>query len=351
MSNEKQTRYVIFGAGAIGIPVAGLLRQSGSRVVCVARPAYREALERGVTIRQDGEEMIVKLDAVTSARELEPESGDVLIITTKSQATGEAVASLAEVYPNRAPVVCLQNGVYNEEIAARHFKNVYAGLVFLSATQMEPSLITLPKGRTIAIGCYPRGVDDLAEHTALDLSRAGLDATASAYVMAMKWSKLILNLNNATFAIINSWVEHGMADPETRSLMFGVRDEGLRVLDRAGIEVEPPPDEPSPIRARELTEKLKQPARSDAGASLPEDQRTYSSMWQDLQLGRVTGEADHLNGVIVELGRKVGVPTPYNSTLLEIVNRMFDEGLKPGIHTPAELHALIWSRKATDSQH
>ena len=61
MSNEKVSRYVIFGAGAIGIPVGGLLQQAGSRVMCVARPAYREALERGVTIRQDGEEMIVKI--------------------------------------------------------------------------------------------------------------------------------------------------------------------------------------------------------------------------------------------------------------------------------------------------
>jgi 2-dehydropantoate 2-reductase len=352
MSNGKATRYVIFGAGAIGIPVGGLLKQAGSRVVCVARPAHREALERGVTVRQDGQEMSVRLDAVTAARELEPEGGDVLVIATKSQATEAAVEELAEVYDSAAPVVCLQNGVRNEEVAARRFKNVYAGLVFFAAAQMEHSLITLPHGRTIAIGRYPEGLDGLAEQICGDLSRAGFDATASAYVMAMKWSKLILNLNNATFAIIDDWVEHGMADPETRRFMFEVRDEGIRVLDAAGIEVEPPPGEPSPIRARAMTEKLKQPPKpSDPGASLPEDQRTYSSTWQDLRRGRKAGEADHLNGVIVELGRKLGIPTPYNSTLLDVVNRMFDEGLKPGLHTLAELHALARSRGATDSQH
>lgn len=353
MSNEKPTRYVIFGAGAIGIPVGGMLHLSGSRVICVARPAYRDALASGVTIRQEGREIIAKLDAVTSASELEPESGDVLIIVTKSQATEEAVASLAQIYPNTTPVVCLQNGIDNEAIAARRFENVYAGLLFLSATQLEPTLVTVSQGRTIVIGRYPLGVDKVAERLALDLKRAGFDATASAHVMAMKWSKLILNLNNATFSILDYWVEQGMADPETRNLVFEVRDEGLRVLDRAGIEVEPPAGEPSPIRAREMTEKLKEPLKSNDGASLPEDQRTYASMWQDLQLGRKTGETDYLNGVIVELGRKFGIATPYNSTLLEVVNRMFDEGLKPGIYTPTELHALIRSRsrKATDSQH
>lgn len=352
MSNEKATRYVIFGAGAIGIPVGGLLHQAGARVVCVARPAYREALKRGVTIKQKDEEIVVKVDAVSAARDLKPESGDVLIITTKSQTTGAAVEELAEIYDSNTPVVCLQNGVRNEEIAARRFKNVYAGLVFFSATQMEPSLITRPQGRTIAIGCYPEGVDLLAEQISDDLTRAGFEAIASAHVMAMKWGKFIMNLNNATHAITGYYIEQGMADLEMRSLMFEVRSEGLRVLDAAGINVEPPEGAPSPIKVRETTEKLKLPPRpTNTVANLPEDQRTYASMWQDLQLDRRTGEADHLNGVVVELGRKLSIPTPYNSTLLEIINRMFDEGLKPGIYAPAELHARIRSRKATDSQY
>ncbi|MGA9767596.1 MAG: 2-dehydropantoate 2-reductase [Blastocatellia bacterium] len=343
MSKEKATRYVIFGAGAIGIPVGGLLDQAGARVVCVARPANQEALKRGVTIRQKGGDIIVKLDAVTTARELEPESGDVLIITTKSQTTESVIEELAEVYDSSTPVVCLQNGVRNEEAAARRFRNVYAGLVFLSASQMEPSIIQRTQGDTIAVGRYPEGVDPLAEHISDDLRRAGFEAIASAHVMAMKWGKFVMNLNNATHAITGYYIEQGMADADMRSLMFEVRTEGLRVLDAAGINVEPPAGTPSPVKVRETTEKLKLPPRA---TNPPEDQRTYASMWQDLQLGRASGEADHLNGVIVELGRKLSIPTPYNSTLLEIVNRMFDEGLKPGIYTPAELH-----RKATDSQY
>jgi ketopantoate reductase len=133
-----------------------------------------------------------------------------------------------------------------------------------------------------------------------------------------------------------------MGDAEMRGLMYEVREEGLRVLDAAGIEVEPPPGEPSPIRVRELNKKLKEPLRTPGeGAALPEEQRTYASMWQDLFLGRKSGEADYLNGKIVELGQKLGIPTPYNSALLKIVNRMFDEGLKPGIYKPEELRALI----------
>ena len=162
--------------------------------------------------------------------------------------------------------------------------------------------------------------------------------------MAMKWGKLVANLNNATHAITDYWLERGMAEVEMRTLMVEVREEGLRVLDAAGIAVEPPAGEPSPIRIRRMTEKLKLPPDPTRSApDVPEDQRTYASMWQDLVLDRPSSEADFLNGEIVVLGRKLGIPTPYNSALLEIINGMFDKNLKPGIHTPAELRSLIRS--------
>jgi 2-dehydropantoate 2-reductase len=342
MNIEKPTRYVIFGAGAIGSVVAGLLNRAGSRVVCITRPAYARALSLGIVLKEPNEETAVRADAVTSLSDLAPERGDVAMITTKSQATETAVEELYRRYGERLRVFCFQNGVRNEEIAARRFEHIYAGLVFFSAVQLEPSVITLPQGRRVAIGCYPEGLDETARVLCGDLARAGLDAIASDHVMAMKWGKLVANLNNAVCAITGYWLEQAMADPETRKLMLEVREEGLRVLDAAGIAVEPPAGEPSPIRIREMTEKLKEPSRHVADAEgLPEALRTYASTWQDLRLGRKTGESHFLNGEIVTLGEKLGIPTPYNSTLLRVIDRMFEQGLAPGVHSPRELRELI----------
>jgi 2-dehydropantoate 2-reductase len=345
MSNEKPVRYVIFGAGAIGSAIAGLLTRAGSRVICVARPAYAGALRGGIVINDNGEELAVRVDAVSAARDLSPESGDVALITTKSQATEAAADELLDRYDGTLPVVCLQNGVRNEEIVARRFQNVYAGLVFLSAVQLEPAVIELPQGRSVAIGCYPGGLDNLARELCADLRRAGFEALASAHVMPMKWGKLVANLNNATTTITGYWLERAMSDPEMRRLMLAVREEGLRVLDAAGIAVEPPADQPSPIRIREMTDKLREPPKHPYDlARLTQGPQTYSSMWQDLHLGRKTHEAGFLNGDIVALGEGLGIPTPYNSMLLEIVNRMFEEGLKPGLYSPDQLNGLIQSR-------
>ncbi|MFY9609079.1 MAG: ketopantoate reductase family protein [Blastocatellia bacterium] len=347
MSDGKRPRYVIFGAGAVGSTVGGLLARAGSRVVCVARPARVAALSKGIVLKLDGREIVVKVESGSHIRDLKPDSSDIVVITTKSQMTESVIGELAVVYNKELRVVCLQNGTRNEEIARRTFENVYAGLVFFSAVQLEPTSISLPQGLTVAVGCYPKGVDNTARELCDDLTRAGFDTLASGYVMSMKWGKLVANLNNATHAITGYWLERGMADREMRRLMLEVREEGLRVLDAAGIEVEPPAGEPSPIRIREMTEKLRlSPDPQRSRADVPEEHRTYASMWQDLVLNRRTSEVDFLNGEIVRLGRKLGIPTPYNAALLEIVNRMFDGNLKPGIHTPAELRAQIRSSAA-----
>src|SRR5947207_2839230 len=121
MSDEKSIRYVIFGAGAIGAAIGGLLNRAGSNVVCVARPAVAEALRRGIVIEERGERTTLTADAVTAVDQLSPQDGDVALITTKSQASEEAARELSRVYDKTLPVVCLQNGVRNEEIVASRF--------------------------------------------------------------------------------------------------------------------------------------------------------------------------------------------------------------------------------------
>ncbi|MEW6130036.1 MAG: 2-dehydropantoate 2-reductase [Acidobacteriota bacterium] len=345
MSEGKPERYIIFGAGAIGIAVGALLLNLGKRVAFIARPIFADALKRGVTIKQEDREVFCQAEAVTAANQLRYQPGDVVVVTVKSQVMREAIEELAAACDKRIPVVCLQNGVSNEAVAAEHFENVYAALVLFSAVQLDPQLITMPRGRSIAIGLYPDRVDKLLQAICEDLAQSGFEALASPYVMAMKWGKLIANLNNATHAITGYWVELGAADPEMRELTIAVREEGMRTLAAAGIAAEPPEAEPSPIRISKWTERIRQTRQPlDEALQLPEPLRTYASMHQDLMLGRKTHEADYLNGEIIKLGKRLNLPTPYNSALLEIVNRMFTEGLQAGIHTPAELHALIKNR-------
>src|SRR5262249_32782853 len=151
MSNEKPRRYIIFGAGAIGAAVGGLLLRAGEKVEFIARPRYAEAIRRGITIKQDGNEVRFASRAFTAADQLEYAEGDVVFMAVKSQVMAAAVEELAAVCDKSIPVVCLQNGTSNEAVAARRFERVYAALVLLSAVQLEPQTITMPRGRSIAV--------------------------------------------------------------------------------------------------------------------------------------------------------------------------------------------------------
>jgi len=348
MSNQDDspTRYVIYGAGSIGCAVGGLLANSGCRVLFVARPRVAAAIASGFEIKTAESDLYVRGDAVVELDRDSIEPDDVVIITVKSQDTRAALVALLELYGPEVGVVCLQNGVSNERIASESFTRVYGGLLLISTVQLEPNVVTL-KGNKIAIGLYPDGVDSTAERLAVDLDRAGFGGMVSPHVMSLKWAKLIANLNNATHAITGYWLEKSAADPEMRALMLAVREEGLAILDAAGIAVEPPDSEPNPIRIREDTAKLRQPPgkQSDRGPKWPEERRTYPSMLQDLLLKRKSTEADFLNGEIVNLGGKLGLPTPYNRALIEMMRRMGEEGIQPGAYSPSDLHSMIAGKR------
>jgi 2-dehydropantoate 2-reductase len=344
--NKTPTRYIIYGAGSIGCAVGGFLTNSGCDVLFVARPNIATAIAAGFEIKAADAEIQVQGDVVTNLDETVIEPGDLIIITVKSQDTAAALDEISRKYQPSFGVVCLQNGVSNEPMASQIFTRVYGGLLLISTVQLEPQVVTMT-GNRIAIGCYPDGANHVAESLVADLGHAGFDAMVSPHVMALKWAKLIANLNNATHAITGYWLEKSAGDPEMRSLMAAVRQEGLAILDAAGISVEPPDGERNPIRIRDETAKLGQPppSNSENTPALPKQGRTYPSMLQDLLLGRRANEADFLNGAIVKLGDKLGLPTPYNRTLMETVHRMSnDKSLRPGFYSPTSLKELIEGR-------
>src|SRR5262245_32411341 len=75
MDKGKPERYIIFGAGAIGTSVGGLLVNIGKRVEFIGRPAYADAIQRGVTIKYDEKEIFFKASAVTAANQLAYKEG------------------------------------------------------------------------------------------------------------------------------------------------------------------------------------------------------------------------------------------------------------------------------------
>jgi 2-dehydropantoate 2-reductase len=89
-------RFIIHGAGAIGSLVGGRLAQSGAEVILIARAAHAATInQKGLLIRtREGDQVVKDLRAVLSPSEIKPQSGDVIILTVKTQQTAAVMRQL-----------------------------------------------------------------------------------------------------------------------------------------------------------------------------------------------------------------------------------------------------------------
>lgn len=134
--------------------------------------------------------------------------------------------------------------------------------------------------------------------------------------------KLLVNLNNALNAISDVPLVEELSNRKWRLKLADQMEEGLAVLKAEGVT----PSPPSPVPAWVLPYILRFPTplfRAAAKQMLAIDPKARSSMWDDLQHGRKT-EIDELQGEIIRLGEKHGIPTPVNSSVAQQIQTLQD---------------------------
>jgi len=325
-------RYIIYGAGAIGSIIGGHLNRLGASVVLVGPAEHARAIRRrGLTLRLPGETMQVKVPAVARAQDLAPFTpGDVVLICAKSHQTVRCLGQLRRAgAPRSLPIFCCQNSFLNEAQATLFFDRVYGVTVYVDGIFVRPGEAIHPTGRRyghLEIGRYPSGVDALARRVSRDLVAAGFSVRTTPEVMRVKRAKFVLNMANAAIAITNQ-------RRESAPLVRKLRAEAARVLRASGLDFEALAD--FRRRAEAGTGTLQVPA--DAVA----DGLVADSTWQSLYRRKGSIETPYFNGVVVHLGQCLGLPTPYNAAIFEIITAMARRGERPGKYTAPELQRRI----------
>ena len=321
-------RYVILGAGAIGGTIGGHLHRAGRQVVLVARPAHAAAIRNsGLRLLTGDGDYRLDVPTVDSVAGAGPFCGaDVMLVSCKAQHTAAALGELhAAGAPAELPVVCCQNAIWNEAHAQRIFRNVYGAVVFVPGVYLEPGeVINARVGHYgyVEVGRYPAGTDQICTTLAADLEAAGFAAAVNPTVMRAKGAKCLGNLANAVTAIAGS---HRGAD----AFMAQVRDEARTVWRAAGIDFE----ESEEFAARRTT-RYRGSDRWPRGHGSP---RRGGSSWQSLVRGAGSIETEFLNGEVVQLGRLLGIPAPFNEVLWKRAEQMARDRTAPGRYTISEL--------------
>ena len=307
-------RYVIYGAGAIGGGIGALLHHHDHEAILIARGAHLDRIRAGgLTVRTPAETFTANVPAVADPSEIDFRPDDIVLLTTKSQDSVAALENLRAVAGPDIPVICAQNGVNNEREAARRFHNVYAMIVMMPATFLQPGEVILhgtPISAWLDAGCYPTGLDPLITQICENISTSGMIAKPDPAPMRIKYAKLRSNLNNAMDALIGN-------ESRTGPVVARMIEEADACFAAASIEVASP---------HELADRH---AAVMSQGDVPGYERRGTSAWQSLARGRSI-EADYLNGEIVLLGTMLGVPTPYNHATQILANAAAATGAEPG---------------------
>ncbi len=235
-------RYVIIGAGAIGVTLAAELHRSGHPVALIARGAQLQAARAGgITYARPYGHSLVKVGVYSGPDELQLTADDVLVLATKTQDAAAALAQWAEQPVSLAgderaaaatalPMLTTQNGLETERLALRHFETVYGGVLALAATYVEPGVVVAPSAPSVGIawiGAYPDRSEPRLEAIARDLRRANLETRVVNDISRIKNAKLVIS---STF-VLDALYEPGELRDRAAALL---RAETSEILQGAG---------------------------------------------------------------------------------------------------------------------
>ena len=298
-------KIAIVGAGAMGCLYGARLSTLPQNQIYLL-DVWQDHLDAinldGVQMEEDGSfQTYNNLKACRHAYEVGPV--DLAIVFVKSTMTHQAMLDNKALIKDTTIVLTLQNGLGNVDAICETVTagNVLAGTTAHGATMLGPGRMKhAGKGLTV-IGELSGEITERAIRIADIFSKAGLDTETSDNALGLIWGKLLSNVGLNALTAITGLLNGQILDyPETEELMTLAVLEAKAVADAKGVRL-------SYDDAVEHTRAL-------CRATAP----NRSSMLQDVSNGRKT-EIDMINGAIVREGRALGIPTPINLSLTNLI--------------------------------
>ncbi len=297
-------KIVVLGAGAMGCLYGGHLAEGGNEVwlLDVWQEHVDTINEMGLSIEgASGDRVIKNIKATTKPREIG--IADLVIVFVKSTITDKAIESNKVVFGESTVVLTLQNGLGNVEKISKEIneKNILAGVTAHGATLLGPGKIRHAGAGDTIIGELDGSISDKLKNIAEVMNSSNMKTIASENVWGLIWGKLIVNVGiNALTAITSlkngELVEH----EETERLLELAVEEACNVAKTKGIV----------LNYKDPITHTKEVCKATAV--------NKSSMLQDVTAKRKT-EIDMINGAIVREGKELGINTPVNETLTNLV--------------------------------
>jgi 2-dehydropantoate 2-reductase len=309
-------RILIFGAGAVGGYLGGILTAARADVTLVARGAHHDAMaSRGLILEgaKSGRADPVRVRVCRPGEEKPPY--DLIFVGLKSHQIAAAAAHMAGLLARDGSMILAQNGLpywYFEKLDSPFrgsrlasvdpdgtlastipIDAVVGGVTYKPADLVEPGRIRLADQATdrLAIGELDNRVTPRLQAIKSAIEPAGWPVQVTDDIRMLKWRKLLSNaVFNPLGALTQSTARQIGEFPATRRVARRMMDEVLAVAASVGVV----PDT--------TADQMIDDARKRVGI--------LSSTLQDVRFGREL-ELDAIVNAVIDVARLTAVSTPY----------------------------------------
>jgi 2-dehydropantoate 2-reductase len=298
-------KIAMMGSGGVGGGWGARLAHVGCDVSFIARGSHLAAMrEHGISVENEalGNIHVPRVNVTDDPGTIG--IVDVVVIAVKLWDTEAAADAVRPMVGPHTAVISLQNGVIKDDILRRVFgdRAVVGGVGYVAAHIARPGVIrqTGTMQRCV-IGEYDGRRTSRVEALHDALVRAGIKAEISDDIRRTIWEKYVflVGLSGSTTAM-RSTIGPIREHPQTRAFLLDLMRETVAVGRADGVN---------------LAEGYADDRIAFADTLSPD---MNSSMHHDLASGNPL-ELPWLSGGVVTLGAKVGVPTPANRAVYDIL--------------------------------
>jgi 2-dehydropantoate 2-reductase len=294
----------IVGSGAMGCVFGGLLADAGNEVwlLDVNREHIEAIQARGVRVQGASGDRTVPVHATLDAAEAGP--CELVVVATKNYDTAAGVRNARPMIGPDTLLLTLQNGIGNaerlEQLAGPDM--VLVGIAGgFGASVLGPGHVHHNGWESIHLGELHGPISGRLTRIGEIWKAAGFNVRLFDDIQSLVWGKLLGNVGfSAVCSLTALTMGEVIADPDAWSVTESVVREGAAVARAKGVAL-PYQDPVAWVRG--------------FGSKMP---AARPSLWYDLQAGRRT-EIDSINGGVVAEGAALGVDTPVNRTVVNLI--------------------------------
>jgi 2-dehydropantoate 2-reductase len=230
---------------------------------------------------------------------------DLILVALKNHDLPDAVHDLKKLVGNETIILSVMNGLDSEKYLGSVYgmdKLLYAIAVGIDALREGNSVIYTVSGKIVFGEADNSSPSERVLRVQNAFDRAGIKFETPTDMIRALWWKFMVNVGiNQASAVMRAPYGVFQSSPEARKLVETLMHEVIVLAAREGVN---------------LVEKDVDEWNAVLNGLSPNGK---TSMLQDIEAGRKT-EVDIFGGKVVDLGKKHGIPTPVNQTLLSIIH-------------------------------